>query len=1829
MFRSIFYSLTVCLLVIGCKSGSTDTPQTNDSRFSEYVSNYTDGIISRKGNISIAFTEQVIIPDDINPSELFSISPALKGSGVKSGSRAFTFSPENLKSGTSYTITIDMSAFSGIPEDLELFVFKVDVIQQDFEVDLGAIQVPDPADPDKLEFEGEIATADFTENEAVEKMINFPDGLTVKWQHTSSTKHKFAVSGLQRNEEPRTLNLPISGQPIGVSRTQELKLQVPSNQGFAVMSTKVELEGETFISVFFTDALDRNQDLSGLVSLEGVKDINPVVNGNELKLYIREKVSGSKKLEILRGIKNSSGKELGQMVTSYVAFQPEKPQIKLVGSGSILPSTNGLVLPFEAVNLKGIQVEVIQVFEENVPQFLQINEIDGSEQITRVGRQVITKSVELTGKADDLSRWNRFTLDLSTLFESERGAIYQIRIGFRPEQTNYPCDELFEPASTPTSENDWSIYDYDGFNEYGGGFSYSYPRGYNWRHRDDPCNVSYYYSDRFVTKKLLATDIGLIAKIGSNNSMKVFATDMVTAKPIAANITLLDFQLQEINSATADANGVASFTPDRRPFLVVAESNGQKSYLRLEDNESQSLSNFDVSGTRTKGNIKGYIYGERGVWRPGDNIFLSFLLEAPEGRLPSDHPVVMELIDPRGVVKDKQVLNKSVKGLYSVQTNTSSDDETGNWRTKFTVGNNTFIKEVKVETIKPNRLKVKLDFGVEEIIPATKNLPINLNAKWLTGLKAKGLKAESEMTLSTTKTFFKGLGQYDFDDDAKKYTGVPKIVFSGDLDAEGSGKLNLQLPTSPNSPGALQARFNTKVLEPGGGFSINTTGIKYLPYSSFVGINLVTSERGSRIERDQPQKINLVTVDAAGKLIDREKLEFKLYRLHWRWWWDQSSDYQTIYTSSNRADLVETQTVSTQNGKGSIDFEIESPSWGRFIAVVSDPVSGHSTSTVFYTSWYGSNDNSLGASSLQVSTDKEEYATDEKIAVTIQGSHQGQALISVENGSEVLQSFWVSTNKDLTTFELDATPDMAPNVYLHVTLLQPHGQTSNDLPIRLYGVAPISVYDPNTRLKPLIQMADELEPESPVEITVKETNGQPMAYTLAMVDEGLLDLTNFSTPNPWDHFYSKEAIGVKTWDLYNEVIGAYGGRLERLLAIGGGDGSEDENNQKEESRFKPVVQFVGPFYLEAGQSKKHTLYLPQYIGSVRTMVVAGIDGAYGNAEKATPVVKPLMVLGTLPRVVGPDEKVTMPVNVFKYKDHIKNAKITVETTGVLKLTGSKSQTIDLKDATGTLYFDMDVENRVGPAKVIITAKSGNETAKHEINIESRSPNSPQTVVKVLPLESGKTINPREKLFGMEGTNEVSLEIAAIPPINLERRLKYLMRYPHGCVEQTVSSAFPQLFLENISELSAEEKIKIQLNINAAIKRLTRFQTSGGGLGYWPGYSNTNSWGTNYAYHFLIEAQKQGYLVPNDMMDKIRNFQRNQARNWTKSNDYHNSDLIQAYRLFTLAIGGYAEIGAMNRLRNTSDLSTQTIQKLAGAYAAIGQEEAARNMMKGHGRAQMKEHPYRYYYYNYGSFTRDLAMLLETYVYMDNKAEAFKLIQELSKDLSESRWMSTQTTAYALLAVSKYVEANHSDKGLKANISYTGNSIEWESKKAINKTTIPPQAIESLKVENLGESTLFATLTVIGTPPPGKEPIQNENMSSNMIYTDTGGRRISPDTLKMGESMEIYITVKNEYNPGYIRDIALTQILPSGWEIQNDRLNDQDSGDYDSYDYRDIRDDRIYTYFDLGGNDKKTFMMTVTAAYPGKYYLPGAYAEAMYNASISSKNPGKWVYVVKE
>ncbi len=879
--------------------------------------------------------------------------------------------------------------------------------------------------------------------------------------------------------------------------------------------------------------------------------------------------------------------------------------------------------------------------------------------------------------------------------------------------------------------------------------------------------------------------------------------------------------------------------PTTRPFMVVAKNGKEKGYLKLDDGSALSLSQFDVRGNTIQKGVKGFIYGERGVWRPGDTLFINFILEDKNGILPAKHPVKFELSNPQGKITHRLVQNEGLNGFYSFVVNTEQTDPTGSWMARVRVGGATFRKYLRIEAIKPNRLKIKLDFGQERLSVERPDAKGDMSVTWLHGAVAKNLKAKVGVTLTQTRTAFQDYSDYHFTDPAKQFSAEEQVIFDDVMDETGHASISSNIQVHDAAPGMLSANFVTRVFEKGGDFSIDRFSIPYSPYKRYVGIKTPEGGRRGTLVTDTNQVVEVVCVNSDGEPVSASNLEVKVYKLNWRWWWDASDEYLANYVGSSYRNWVSETKVSTgSDGKGKFTFRVNYPDWGRYMVRVTDRQSGHSSGKIVYMDWpgwvsRGNRSNPGGATMLTFSSDKENYQVGDKAAITIPASGQGRALITVESGSKVLQADWVEVVGKELLYNIPITAEMSPNCFVHVTMLQPH-QHDNSLPIRMYGVTPLMVEDPETHLAPVISMPNELAPESKFKIEISEKEGKPMTYTIAVVDEGILDLTRFKTPNAHPVFYAKEALGVKTWDVYDQVIGAYSGSLESLLSIGGDEGMNGKGKDKV-NRFKPMVKYLGPFELDANDEQEHEITMPNYIGSVRTMVVAGQNGAYGFAEKATPVKTPLMVLATLPRVLGPSEKVKLPVTVFMMEESVKEVTITVQANDLFATNYTKTQTIHFdKPGDEVINFDMEVAAKIGKGEVKVTVVSGTEKATYDIELEVRNPNPEVTKFEDAVIEKGQSITMNYDLFGVDGTNEATIEFSNVPPIDFKRRLKYLIGYPHGCIEQTTSKAFPQLYLSSVMEVDEKVEARTSDNVKSALRKLSSFQYSDGGFSYWPG-----------------------------------------------------------------------------------------------------------------------------------------------------------------------------------------------------------------------------------------------------------------------------------------------------------------------------------------------------------------------------------------------------------
>lgn len=1855
--KSFYAILLVFFLTLSCKDKTTETD--NLFKFRDYISYTTAGRISVADHINVSLAKTVTgwEADKELDKSIFKIKPFVEGQLKVVNDHAFTFIPdENLSPDTEYTVSVKLKdLYNDLPDGFDTYDFSFKTITPNFVIETNNLQ----SYTKELQYlNGVLKLADITTVDKAKQLVEASqDGkkLSIVWDEKlqPSKYFEFKIDSIIRKIDDADILVKWNGKPINADNSGENKVTIPGINNFKIVGVEVFQLPEQFLSINFSDPIKKQQNFDGLVTIQNAKNPKFIVDGNVLKVYPQSKMSGDLKIDVFQGIKNTYGFKLKTPYSQTIAFEDIKPQVKLVNSGVFLPNSKELKFNFKAVNLKAIDVRVIKIFEDNVLQFLQDNELysSNSRAIRRVGRRVAKHTINLIeNPLENDGKWKTYSVDLSKYIKADPGAIYRVEIDFKKAYSLYDCNAT---ASSGDDEEDDDYYyeddyyydDYysDNYNqtntededlkeeEYWDNLTYSYRNdNYNWRERNNPCHDSYYNSNRVIAQNLIGSNLGTIVKKGANNNYLFAITNILDANPEAgATVTLYNFQQQKIVSTTTNSDGFASIDANKHAAFATVTKGNNTTYVKLNDGNSLSLSKFDVSGTTLQRGLKGYIYGERGVWRPGDTIHLSFMLNDVANKLPKGHPVKLEITDPNGKLAFKEVKSNGLNNVYTFTVPTATEDKTGNWNAKVTVGGANFYKGLKVETVKPNRLKIKIDFD-DEILKSNSNLKGKLAVNWLHGAPAKNLKAEVKAKFSNSYSGFKNYPDYKFRDPAKSFNTEEMTIFEGNLDADGLANITKNLSIGKGAPGMLNAQFLVRAFENGGDFSMDAFTMPYAPYNSFVGLKSPEPKRYGSYETDANNNFDLVVVDDQGNAIQRNGLEVKVYKIEWRWWWNSSEDNLSKYTSSSfYKPFLESKLNTNSKGKTSFNINVPDDEGGRYYITIKDPVSGHSTgqTAYFYKNWWKrqpSNDKEA-ASMLVFSADKENYNVGETAKITFPSGTSGRALISIENSSEVVDHKWVTTKTGETTVDIPITKQMAPNVFVNISLLQPHASTANDLPLRLYGVIPIMVEDPNTILHPEIKMASVLKPKEDYTVFISEKNNKPMTYTLAVVEEGLLDLTRFKTPNAWDAFYAREALGVKTWDMFDDVIGAYSGSIDQVFAIGG-DGNAAAGKNKKANRFKPVVTFLGPFKLDAGDRKSHTIKMPNYVGAVRTMVVASHveNEAYGNAEKSVQVKQPLMVLASLPRKLSPGEKVTLPVTVFAMESKVKNVSLKLKLSDGISVVGESSKSLSFAKPDEKMeYFELDVSKAKGINTIEVVASGNGETStyKVEIDVENVNPISTKSYNESLSANNSKTID--FSTFGVTGTNSATVEFSTLPPIDFTRRLEYLIRYPHGCVEQTTSSVFPQLFLTDIFDLPQDQQLKIQDNIKNGIKRLGHFQRPNGGMSYWIGENNANDWGTSYAGHFMIEAEKKGFVLPLTFKSNWIKYQKEAAQNWRPSYSNYNSDLAQAYRLYTLALADSPDLAAMNRLREFSELSNEAKWRLAAAYALAGQTEASNAVAKT---ANIEFQPVKRNYYTYGSVDRNRAMALETMVITKDK-RLKDLAETIANELSSQRWMSTQTTAYSLLAMGKMVIAN-GGKGIKINYSINGKSETVNSSNALAQRDLKiKDGANQISIKNNYDNLVYVRVLTSGKLPLGQELTEQRGLTANVVFKNLKGDKIDISTLKQGEDFVATVQVTNDKNYS-VNDVALTQIFPSGWEIVNTRFTDFGDNTTSQARFTDIRDDRVNFYFDLKQKETKTFNVMLNASYLGSYYLPGIQAEAMYDNEFFVRNKGQWIEVEK-
>jgi uncharacterized protein YfaS (alpha-2-macroglobulin family) len=1784
-------------------------------------------IVSASAPIDIVFRKAVIpkhLVGSVPTGDVFTFEPPIAGHAVWKSQEMLRFVPDgNLPAGKNVQAVLNGKAAFGEQKRVNDFRFSFKVAEQEILSLTGDFE-PVSGVENGVRYRGTVAFAQAVYIEEIRRDLRLTGpggrvGLTVTADEEPG-RVRIESDILYRTSEGKSFTVSLPRKYTVEESGWEQSLFLPEIGLFIVVAHMDMTPPEAARPVYgfrFVDPIEKEMDLSGFVSVEPDAAYEMRIR-NKYLLLEGDFVPGHLyTVRIAQGFPCVYGTKLPAEYTAVFSIDNTKPRIEWLQSGVFLPTDNKFKLQFKSVNIKKVRVTVTEIYPHNMGFFIQTNAlIDRAAQplprygrsgafqdLNRVGAEIFEKEFEVEGERNE---WVKSEIDVSSVFKGKKNSAFVVQLGFNREDLVGKC------VSDRDKLEDGDLY---------------FEKG---NYYDDPCQNGYYYSYGKTEKLLISSDIGLTAK-RADEGLHIFAVDVLSARPMSGlSLSLFDYQNKKLETAVTDADGHAFFSNDG--LYVYGTNASGVALIRLKD-APWRVNNFDIGGATGGGKgMDVFIYTDRGVHRPGDTIHLSAIIRTNRGVPPAKQPVLLSVRNPMRQVAHEARSSCGFNGHVYFPIETDMDDPTGDWIAELTVGDQKFIERLKVETVKPFRLKIDVDVP-EEFHPPQKEITGTVKAKYLFGAPAAGLAVKVRADLSGRNFTTREYPRFIFSSPLTQPFRRSDMILDTSLDHNGECSFNYRVPLHGSAPGIVRAELNTTVYEKGGGFTTERSLTAIYPYDAYIGIENVFRYGAAKIGDTYP--LPIVVTNSDGEAMSGREIEVTVYVSRSHWWWHYDRRDRKDFRKLETTYLVGEYTYHSQ--KEPIIHNLAVEDYGRHFIEVKDVASGHEVGFFFYASGWGMPvpEEEQERNYLQITADRELYRPGDRAVLGFECPPVGMALLTIEQGDLILHREWRPVRGSTSSFTVNITEEMLPNCYASISLIQPHGQETNDLPMRLYGIKTLKVEDEATRLPMELDAPDELEPGQEFTIGVTSASRERSSCTIAIVDEGLLDLTGFETPAPWDHFFQKIRLGISTLDNFDQILGALYPDIDKYFSIGGGMSLGEERKKRtgvsRVSRFEPVVLFEKPVTIEPGSTVRTAFTMPNYVGSVRVMVVGAAGGSYASIEKTVPVRQPLMVLPTVPRVARPGDEFALPVSVFTMDDAIRDVRLSLGLSSNLKSIGPLEIRIPFeKSGERDTAFTVAVGNSVGSDTVTVAAASGRERADYTVHLPVESPNPYFTEVTDTMVAAGKSVVLVPQKFGLEGTNEARIAFTRVPDIQLDKRLAYLIRYPYGCIEQTVSAVFAQLFLPGLADLRPHQKQMVTDNINEAIGRLSRYQMTDG-FSFWPaeGYRTIrlSDWGSNYVGHFLLEARGKGYHVPKGLFEHWLKTAQKRAKRVDRKNHRY-----QTYRLFLLALAGEPNAGAMNLVRENhlSELDPLSRKLLAAAYYISGEKEAAGVIDRS---APTEIPPYRELGGTYGSPLRDRALIAYLCIKMNDLESAGRLLRDVTREFTPERWYSTQETAMALLCIGAFYDSS----------PFTGGAVTFELEigdaKAETVTLGGYRTArglervwgEEIRITNKSGNPLFVTLSIEGIPVDDRIETGYSGVTLARNFYDADGRPLSVKRLPQGKSFWVVYTVGNEIATP-LENLALTSVFPSGWEIINRRLSGQAVPDWvqrlrvTAGDYMDIRDDRINWFFDLPPKGARVFAVEINPTFRGRYRLPPVVLEAMYSPEYFARIAGGEVTV---
>lgn len=1351
-------------------------------------------------------------------------------------------------------------------------------------------------------------------------------------------------------------------------------------------------------------------------------------------------------------------------------------------------------------------------------------------------------------------------------------------------------------------------------------------------------NEDYWLKDG---KYISMSDIGIIAKQGQNK-VSVFVNSIKTAESLAGvKLRLIGRNNQLISEGITAADGSAQLILKNNnysgfePALITAEKNGDFTMMNLQDAQVHT-SRFEVGGYRDLPNgLQTFIYLERNLYRPGEEINYAAIIRNQNWASPGKLPVKVEVLTPTGkkLVTTKKSLNdegsfdgsfsvdgSAVTGFYTIYIYSSTDVLLAS-------------KNVMVEEFMPDRIKVSTSLTNETLTVQNPKTEINVVAQNLFGPPAAN--RNYQMEISYRKKYFSPKDYRDFNfyiTNTDAYLGVDNR--EGKTDEVGKVNEKLEIPTAFKDMGLIQADVITTVFDETGRPVNRKNTLDVFTQDDFYGVGYFPYY----LSTNSTIEIPLVVVDKDGKAQSNVNTKVQIIKHEYQTVLNKSGSY--FRYESNKIEKIITEKTLTLNGKQ--NFKFTPTVSGRYEVRVYNPdVKGKYVNQSFYAYGYGrtylSSFEVDNEGRIDIEMSKEEYEVGETATVLFKTPFQGKMLVTLE-GKDVLEHFYVNTDKRSAEVSFEMTAAYLPNVYISATLIKSHQATEFPLTVA-HGFQSVGVKDSKRETPIKITAVEESRSNKKQKISVKAAANSYVS--IAVVDEGILQVGNFSTPDPYNYFYQKRALQVSSYDIYPYLLPEISSANSS-----GGDGGFDMSkrvNPFQNKRVKLVSYWSGLIKTNSNGVANYEIDIPQFSGSLRIMAVSHTGNKFGSDEKNITVADPIVISSSIPRFLSPGDTAYISSTLTNTTDKSTKAKSSISVSGPLKVVGQNTESISIANKKeGRVIYKVYTSDELGVGKITVNCNAFGETFKEETEISVRP-----AVPLVKTSESGSLQASKSVKFKADNADYIAnsadykLVVSKNPMVEFAKDLDYLVRYPYGCSEQTISAVFPQLYYKDLIESmygKSDNSININYNIQAAISKLKMRQLYNGSINMWDNCECENWWVTAYAAHFLVEAKKAGFSVDEDFLQTNLGYLKNRLKSKETVNYYYSRNLNKkiapkevAYSLYVLALANQADISLMNYYKsNTALLANDAKYLLAAAYVLAGDKEKGKSILPNTFESDNAKSQFGGSFY---SAVRDEAIALNALLDIDpNHKDIGVMTQHLSENLRRNKYLNTQERIFSLLALGKVAkQANASN--IVATIKADGKQIGSYENGVVQFST-KQLAGKEIEITTSGSGRLFYYLEMEGIRKDGTFKEVDNHLQVRKTFYDRYGKEIKSNQFKQNDLVVVKLSIKTDYS-GSVENVVITDMLPAGFEIENPRTDDVPGTQWiknQAYaNHKDIRDDRINIFDDIYHyNDGRSqdYYYVVRAVSPGVYKMGPVGADAMYNGEYHSYSGGGWIKIVE-